>query len=500
MKDEEFFGTLDKLPEPESEPNIWPHPKLDLSFCFEGVKIPGERLSAYQHDEMDRAIYQKFPFFKYAATHWARHYRTGRPNTQAAHLKSVQQLCSVDSQRYRNWLRAHARFLFLKSHDPGFPHQLMVASYLGLKNVVRSALKLTVDIETRDTEQDNYRGISLAWAASFDHEAVIKLLLEAGANIEAPDCFNRTPLYVASQEGREAATKVLLASGANPDTQARSGGAIPLILSATKGHVMVVHHLLEAGARVNLKETDESLPWHGSLNTKTKKVLLERYNRQPSLYTEREEIGRDKDFLPAQGKIKRSWHQTALMKAAEEGHSATVEALLQAGADMVAKDKDGATALELAQENKPVGIVKLLKKWEQSEDILHSSTGNHTLMMDMIIDNNTFRVDYLLSKGPVRLNARNTHNETPLMLAAKFGCTEIATLLLDRNPYLNARNKLGETALFVAVKGNCLEIVELLISAGADVHLANNNGQSPLERARKFRYGKAAEALEEKLD
>ncbi len=53
---------------------------------------------------------------------------------------------------------------------------------------------------------------------------------------------------------------------------------------------------------------------------------------------------------------------TALMDAAISGHTATVQALLDAGADVDAQDKDGLTALMGAQEHGHTEVVEILQK------------------------------------------------------------------------------------------------------------------------------------------
>ena len=53
------------------------------------------------------------------------------------------------------------------------------------------------------------------------------------------------------------------------------------------------------------------------------------------------------------------------MAAALDGHTAAVQALLDKGADVSAKDKDGKTALKFAESKSHTDIVQLLKKSEQ---------------------------------------------------------------------------------------------------------------------------------------
>jgi ankyrin repeat protein len=51
------------------------------------------------------------------------------------------------------------------------------------------------------------------------HESIIKLLLEAGAKVEAKDDNGRTPLLLAAENGHEAVVKLLLEAKANVESK-----------------------------------------------------------------------------------------------------------------------------------------------------------------------------------------------------------------------------------------------------------------------------------------
>ena len=52
------------------------------------------------------------------------------------------------------------------------------------------------------------------WAAEMGHEAVVKLLLEKGADVESKDDVGQTPLSWAARGGHKAVVKLLLEKGA----------------------------------------------------------------------------------------------------------------------------------------------------------------------------------------------------------------------------------------------------------------------------------------------
>ena len=81
-----------------------------------------------------------------------------------------------------------------------------------------------------------------------------RLLLKHGADTEAVDASQRTPLHVAASHGRTALVSMLIAKGANPNAQDASG-ATPLHLAARALEARVVLSLIEAGADPQLEDS-----------------------------------------------------------------------------------------------------------------------------------------------------------------------------------------------------------------------------------------------------
>jgi hypothetical protein len=141
--------------------------------------------------------------------------------------------------------------------------------------------------------------------------------------------------------------------------------------------------------------------------------------------------------------------RTALMSAVDDDNLEMITTLLDAGAEVDARDKAGETALMIASERQ-LDVVKLL-----------------------------------LARG-AKVNSKDKAGWTPLMRASYnapyMGHPAIVEVLLDRGADLNARGSLGETALMLASERH-LDVVKLLLNRGAEVNAENSQRHTALDIA-----------------
>jgi len=107
------------------------------------------------------------------------------------------------------------------------------------------------------------------------------------------------------------------------------------------------------------------------------------------------------------------------------------------------------------------------------------------------------RVERLLQDGAPGINAYSADGWTPLHLAAFFGHTKIAELLIAVHADVAARshNPNGNTPLHAALAGNHTIVAGVLIGHGADVNAADAQGWCPLHLAAANNNLVAIEAL-----
>ncbi|RLL95951.1 hypothetical protein CFD26_106060 [Aspergillus turcosus] len=155
---------------------------------------------------------------------------------------------------------------------------------------------------------------------------IVKMLLEAGADLEAKNVWEQTPLTRAAIYGSTSAVRLLLEKGANVETRDKSG-FVPLLLAAWEGHTAVVCLLLEHGARIDSASADGDTALILAADNGHHETIL-------SLLARSVEINRVNHA-----------HETALSCAAAKGQDKVVEILLQNGAEVDVPDDIGRTPL-----------------------------------------------------------------------------------------------------------------------------------------------------------
>lgn len=160
-----------------------------------------------------------------------------------------------------------------------------------------------------------------------------------------------TELIKAVKAGDAAAVQRLLAAGAAVDSRDETGATL-LMLAAYAGDQELVGALLAGGADVN---ATDSAGW-GALMKACYNAELKRgfANVVQTL------IDGGANIEAAIG-----YGVRPLMLAAGYGETAVVEALLQAGADVLAQNEGGYTALMMVKQKHYVDVVNLLHEAEQ---------------------------------------------------------------------------------------------------------------------------------------
>lgn len=190
---------------------------------------------------------------------------------------------------------------------------------------------------------------------------------------------------------------------------------------------------------------------------------------------------------------------TALIDAVTAGDADKVAAGLAGGAPLEQRDAARRTALMIATRKDYVAIARRLI--EAGADVNAKDNIRDTPFLYAGAEGRDEILKLILASGRAKLDDTNRYGGTALIPAAHHGHPETVRILLEAGVEVNHINDLGWTALVEAVilgDGGPVyrEIVGLLIDAGADPRIGDKDGVTPLEHAQRLRHDEIASLIE----
>ncbi|KAF5966432.1 ankyrin repeat domain-containing protein [Fusarium coicis] len=348
-------------------------------------------------DEVARSVGQEpdhlkseFTFLHYATTSWVAHMKESDARS-VPQEDLLQYFTGPSNTLMKRWVCIYG--LLKRYFDDCLPEGTSLVHVMSRYGVVGAlgvilgrADQVGIDIDGEDSDGRT----PLWWAAERGHEAVVHLLLEWSASVEAADKDGRTPLWWASLEGHEAIVRLLLDQNADTDAAGKNGQT-PLWLTALKGHKDIVRLLIERNASIEAAD--------------------------------------------------RWWGRTSLLCAAVQGHEVVVRLLLDRGAHTEVADKwERRTSLWRTAENGHDAIMRLLL--DQGADTESANKDGRTPLLMAAAWGHEVTVRLLLTRD-ASIEAADKWGQTPLSWAAKRGHDAVVRLLLDRGTYTEVADKDG---------------------------------------------------------
>lgn len=324
----------------------------------------------------------------------------------------------------------------------------------GTAESVKVLLNGRADLEARSNDGQT----PLHLAVQNGDLQIIRVLLDRGADLYACSNAQETPLHIAAKHKGEIkkelvnwllfkavglgdleAVKRALRWGADVNGYRFNGeGETPLHLAAGAGHINVVRELLDRGADINARNNDKETPLHCAAlygRVEVVKELLQRgaevnvhsfhepmpIRHAPDIHHE----GRVEFSLRRLAMLQNKHGKTPLHVAAYNGHETVVKELLNAGADVNARDAAQITPLHMARSVEVVA--ELLNR---GADVNVHDISGHTPLHDAACRSRADIVKILLDKG----GDMNVYSEgqrwTPFHCAVS--CIEVIKELLMR--------------------------------------------------------------------
>jgi ankyrin repeat protein len=259
-------------------------------------------------------------------------------------------------------------------------------------------------------------------------------------------------------------------------------GSLPagdLVASVREGDRAAVQRLLAAGADVNAPAGDGSTPLMWAVHRVDHELVAELL-RRGARPDERNVLG-----------------ATALSEAVSLGDERLVKMLLDAGADPDLGNDDEQTPLMLAARVGSLPIAKLLVAAGADVNARERYRGQ-TALMWAVAERHADVAAFLIGKGAkvdVRAAVNDWGNQitsepraqyrpagglTPLLFAARAGCTECVMQLVKAGADIDRPTPEGVTPLMIAIDNGHYDTANALLDLGANPHISDWWGRTAL--------------------
>ncbi|KAF3048998.1 hypothetical protein E8E11_010082 [Didymella keratinophila] len=346
----------------------------------------------------------------------------------------------------------------------------------------------------------------LAVAAACGHFEIARILLEAGAQVNAVSKNKgETALHVAVKGGRHDIIDLLLEHRANLESMTKQSGATPLHYAATaSGSLALVMKLLKAGARYDVKDTEGQTPAALALQAnnlhaavaiinmacgKPKQLAKEKDMLLQHVEKTKDRSSMTNDLIADVFAATCDPDSTVLVEAIKKNDARLVEMFLEKGADPHRSTLKGLLPIFVAVKFADLPIIRMLV--QHGADVNVRGPGNLDTLQVLFKalsardeDSIVSIVDYLLAKGADGL-ALYSDGKTLLHRAVSGSSdrSEVLKLLLKNGLEVNAKDGEGNTALHLAAHNGLTRSAKCLLDAHADTTIVDSSKRTPLFRA-----------------
>jgi ankyrin repeat protein len=374
-------------------------------------------------------------------------------------------------------------------------------------NNSKEVINLLINEGGNVNENNNWRTPLMYAALSNNNPEVIELLINSGANVNAKNTHGLTPLYFAVSSENEnsfAIIKLLLEHGANIRTRDPLMRQSILHTAADSNCSSDVFELLiEYNAEVNsvdrFKQTPLMLAAESCADPEIIDILLDSgadRDAWDNLARTASAYGKNNKNPEVLKRLMERGVLTPLMQAIMIGSYNDVKQAIEDGWDIQQTDNYGITPLMQAAFSNTPAVINLLLTYGSYDDIEKRSNDSYREMTPLMFaasrNLDEEMIFTLVNGAGADVEAKDKNNLTALMHAFDNSDNNIDVVkaLISVGANVNSQDDYGKTPLMYAAKNKMSkEFTDLLLSNGANPNLQDKNGKTALMYAVE-KYGR----------
>ncbi|KAJ8683623.1 hypothetical protein QAD02_019415 [Eretmocerus hayati] len=363
-------------------------------------------------------------------------------------------------------------------------------------NLLNSGEELNVDC------RNNYGRSPIHLAASRGNTDILKMLIDAGCDIELRDKFGMRPIHMAAWYGQQAAVNLLLEAGVQASAIDKKGRSLLMMVAHSCDDPPFLERLI---AELQLKQGRRCSTSISSTGNTTPTISLS------SSVTSSLAVARDCEGATALHHAARSGHaeaistlakllteidlnatdqkgQTPLHYACSAGKQEAACRLQDLGASLDATDLEGCTCLHSAALQRESRLcVRLLSRCSPPEvaRLLRLTDDRGYCLIHIAASLGcAILLDSLLQleiepRVALELSSASGSRDTPLHLAARNGQLHLVDELVQRGALVRALNIENQTPLQVALELGHVQVSRLLAEAEANPAISPSGYHQP---------------------
>ncbi|KAE9207719.1 hypothetical protein PF004_g16954 [Phytophthora fragariae] len=327
-------------------------------------------------------------------------------------------------------------------------------------------------------------------AAQLGYSDIVQFLVNRGVNIDARLPSGSTALITASWYNRLAVVRILLDNGANVNVCGDFQRWPVLTVEYFGGYLELVHLIYMYDRNSNDKSETSNLDSAAADCTEIISTTVDQKyrNDETALRIACDQGGLKlvevllKNSNDVDIPDHRGW--TPLMTAAGRGHVDIMLFLIQSGAHINRQNQYGATALQFACANGRLNSVQTLIHHGAAVDLVNNKGWSPLMLALQASDKQVGVLEHLLSMG-ANVDQKGPDGAAALHIASATGQLNAIYLFLDHGATIDLRNGNGDTPLMLAVVNNHRLVVRVLVERGARTDVVNRHGCTPVIIARE---------------